>query len=185
VCSTETYSFVDDAIFKALWRWAKRRHPHKNRTWIRHKYFGTRGGDNWVFHGRKQDRHGNVIKVWLWDAADTRIRRHVKIRAEANPYDPEWEPYFEKRLGVKMESTLQGRRRLLRLWQEQNGACPVCEQPITELTRWHNHHIVWRVRGGSDAAYNCVFLHPDCHRQVHANGLSVTKPRPVRGVIQA
>ena len=185
VCSSETYASVDDAIFKALWHWAKRRHSRKNRTWIGKKYFGTRGGDNWAFHGRKKDQHGNVVLVWLRDAADTQIRRHVKIQAEANPYDPEWEPYFEKRLGVKMEATLKGRRQLLRLWKEQDGLCPVCEQRITELTGWHNHHIVWRVMGGSDADYKRVLLHPDCHRQVHAQGLYVTKPRPARGVPQA
>lgn len=185
VCSSETFRSVDDAIFKALWRWAKRRHPHKNRTWIRKKYFGTRGGDNWVFHGRKKDRHGKVVKVWLRDAAHTQIRRHVKLQAEANPYDPEWEAYFEKRLDVKMEATLKGRRQLLRLWKEQDGVCPVCEQRITELTGWHNHHIVRRVMGGSDADYNRVLLHPDCHRQVHAQRVDVTKPRPELGVTQA
>jgi hypothetical protein len=26
-----------------------------------------------------------------------------------------------------------------------------------------------------------VLLHPDCHRQVHSQGLSVVKPRPVQG----
>lgn len=185
VCSSETFASVDDAIYKALWRWAKRRHSRKTRMWIRKKYFGTRGGDNWVFHGRKRDRDGKPRKVWLRDAADTQIRRHVKIQAEANPYDPEWEPYFEQRLGVKMEATLKGRRQLLRLWKEQDGLCPICEQRITELTGWHNHHIVWRVMGGSDADHNRVLLHPECHRQVHTKGLSVTKPRPARGVTQA
>jgi hypothetical protein len=35
--------------------------------------------------------------IQLAKMADTPIQRHVKIQAEANPYDPEWEPYFEKR----------------------------------------------------------------------------------------
>ena len=26
------------------------------------------------------------------------IRRHLKVRSEANPYDPRWEVYFEERL---------------------------------------------------------------------------------------
>jgi hypothetical protein len=30
----------------------------------------------------------------------------MKIRAEANPYDPSWETYFEKRLDVQMVRTL-------------------------------------------------------------------------------
>ena len=185
VCSSDTFSSVDDAIFKALWRWAKRRHPQKNRTWIRKKYFGTLGGDNWVFHGRKKDGDGNVVKVWLLNATTTKIRRHTKIKSEANPYDPEWEPYFEKRESVKMAGTLQGRRQLLRLWKEQDGKCVVCGTSLTELTGWHNHHIVWRVMGGSNTADNRVLLHPDCHRQVHVKGLTVKKPRPSQGVTQA
>lgn len=185
VCSSATFNSVDHALFKALWRWAKRRHPQKNRTWIKQKYFGTLGGNNWMFHGRKKDRSGTVAKVWLRPALDTKIRRHTKIQAEANPYDPEWEPYFEKRESVKMGSSLQGRRQLLRLWKDQDGKCAVCGSEITELTGWHNHHIVWRVMGGSDAEYNRVLLHPDCHRQVHAKNLTVTKPRPSRGVTQA
>jgi hypothetical protein len=30
-------------------------------------------------------------------AADTSIRRHIKVRAEANPFDPEWQSYFADR----------------------------------------------------------------------------------------
>jgi RNA-directed DNA polymerase len=37
VVSSETFSKVDYAIFKALWRWAKRRHPNKGKKWIKEK----------------------------------------------------------------------------------------------------------------------------------------------------
>jgi RNA-directed DNA polymerase len=79
---------------------------------------------------------------------------------------------------VKMAATLRGRRSLLYLWREQDGLCPVCQQPITQLTGWHNHHLVWRSNGGADGAANRVLLHPNCHRQVHSQGLHVAKPRP-------
>jgi hypothetical protein len=68
------------------------------------------------------------------------------------------------------------------LWKAQDGLCPVCNQKITELTGWHNHHIVWRSLGGSDRTENRVLLHPNCHRQIHSHGLSVVKPRPEKGV---
>ncbi len=114
-----------------------------------------------------------------------RIRRHVKVKSAANPYDPKWELYFERRLELKIDATLKGRRQVLRLWKEQDGICPVCEQKITELTGWHNHHIVWRVMGGSDRDENRVLLHPTCHRQVHSRGVYVEKPRPARGEREA
>ena len=88
----------------------------------------------------------------------------------------------EKRLGVKMVDDLRGRRKLLYLWQEQGGNCPVCDQKITKLTGWHNHHIVWRTNGGTDKAENRVLLHPECHRQVHSQKLEVAQPRSARSV---
>ena len=81
-----------------------------------------------------------------------------------------------------MAGHLPGRRKLLHLWKEQGGICPVCTQKITTLTGWHNHHIVWRSKGGSDGADNRVLLHPTCHRQVHSQGIPVVKPRPATGV---
>jgi RNA-directed DNA polymerase len=183
--SKRTFTKVDSAIFEALWRWAQRRHPKKPRRWIVQKYFTTKGNRHWVFHGTLTDTNGERKEQYLYKAATLPIRRHTKIKAAANPYDPAWEVYFEARLGVKMEAHLRGRRRLLALWKAQNGLCPVCHQKITHLTGWHNHHIVWRSLGGSDHVDNRVLLHPNCHRQVHTQGLAVVKPRPATGVGKA
>jgi len=179
VVSKAIFDSVDHAIFKTLWAWAVRRHRNKTRWWIKDKYFHVHGRRHWVFTGVVRDATGQRCVVRLGAAAQVRIQRHLKIRAEANPYDPAWEPYFERRLDVKMEGTLAGRRTLLRLWQEQQGLCPLCQQKITTLTGWHSHHIVWRSKGGSDATDNRVLLHPTCHQQVHTQKLSVVKPRPV------
>jgi RNA-directed DNA polymerase len=180
VVSKQVFADVDNALFKLLWQWAKRRHSNKNRWWIADKYFRTIGGDRWVFHGELDGRDYH-----LYRAKRVRIERHIKVKGEANPFDPKWEPYFEQRLNVKVEATLRGRRRILRLWKEQDGLCPICGQKITELTGWHNHHIVWRVMGGSDSDENRVLLHPNCHRQLHSQGLTVEKPRPSRGEREA
>jgi len=107
---------------------------------------------------RLWDKDGKSRQVQLFDVPSVPIKRHIKIKGDANPYDPAWEIYFEKRLGLKMAENLKGRRQLLYLWQEQNGICPVCNQKITKLTGWHNHHIIWRVNGGSDKAKNRVLL---------------------------
>ena len=179
------FARIDSGVFWAVWRWAKRRHPNKGRHWIRRKYFRSKDFRNWVFHGTVDGPGGKPKEVELFSLARVPITRHVKIRGEANPYDPEWETYFEERLGVQMEANLKGRRKLLRLWVEQNGICPVCKQKITKLTGWHNHHIVWRSYGGSDGAQNRVLLHPTCHTQVHSQGLNVVKPRPAKGVWKA
>jgi hypothetical protein len=141
--------------------------------WIKKKYFKTVGGNHWVFFGENNEK-----ELILLRASRFPIQRHVKVKAKANPFDPAWELYFEKRLGIKMVDNLKGKRQLLHLWKEQQGICPVCKQKITNLTGWHSHHIVWRSLGGSDSQENRVLLHPNCHSQVYSLGLTIEKPVP-------
>jgi RNA-directed DNA polymerase len=183
--SKQTFAKVDHHIFTLLWQWARRRHPHKSRHWIRDRYFRTEDGNNWVFFGHVTRSDGTQQDVRLFRASSVPIRRHTKIKGEANPYDPQWEPYFEARQGVRMAHNLRGKRQLLRLWKEQDGLCAVCHQRITRLSGWHSHHLVWRTHGGSDRAENRVLLHPNCHAQVHSQGLTVVKPRLQLGVSKA
>jgi RNA-directed DNA polymerase len=186
VVSKDTFNDVDHAIFEALWSWAMRRHPNKGKKWVKDKYFLPIEGRKWVFSGKVMGKDGAIRPIQLLRAVDTPIERHTKIQSAANPYDPQWEPYFEQRLDLKMAADLKKKRKLLYLWKEQGGLCPICHQKITKLTGWHCHHIVWRVYGGDDRAENRVLLHPNCHRQVHAHeGLTVVKPRPAKGVRKA
>jgi len=178
VVSKKTFDWIDTQIFHALWRWALRRHNKRSRRKIRKKYFKTDGNRHWVFFGEITGKGGKPRQIRLFYAAKLPIKRHKKVTGESNPYDPSWETYFEKRLAEKMENDLEGKSRLLYLWQEQNGTCPICQQKITKQTGWNLHHIVWRVHGGSDALENCILLHPNCHRQVHNRGLKVEKSRP-------
>ena len=46
------------------------------------------------------------------------VTRHVKIKAEANPFDPEWENYFETRYTRKWFCSKWGRSKLRRLWRQ-------------------------------------------------------------------
>ncbi len=177
--SKGTFSRVDSLIFNCLWRWCVRRHPNKSRFWVKDRYFCTRGKDRWVFNGEVPRPEDPAHREYLLKTVNTPIRRHIKIRNAANPYDPEWETYFERRLDVQMEASLKGRRFLLFLWREQDGKCPVCQEKITRLTGWHSHHVRWRSQGGSDTIENRVLLHPNCHRQVHCQNVHVEKPRPV------
>jgi RNA-directed DNA polymerase len=161
--------------------WARRRHQTKPYRWIKDKYFLSHGGRNWVFTGTLKQTDGDPLTVRLFQAASVPIKRHIEIQGKAHPYDPAWEPYFKKRLDVAMEQSLSGKRRLLYLWDNQSGPCPVCHQTITKLTGLHSHHVVWRSQAGSDGAENRVLLHPTCHMR-----LTMVKPKrhrvPIRGI---
>jgi RNA-directed DNA polymerase len=181
VVSKATFGEVDFEITKALWKWARNRHSNKSRAWIKERYFyTTEKGRDWCFFGRKDG-----IKATLTKAMDVRIKRHIKIKGDANPYDPEWEIYFERRIDRKTTESLKDRRKIFRLWQQQNGLCPICQQYITDETSWHKHHIIWRTHGGSDTNDNLVLLHPNCHRQVHCRKWKVYKPGLTKGLRKA
>lgn len=183
VVAKRHFQSLDRDIWRALWRWAKRRHPNKNHTWIRERYFHVIGGRTWVFASEREDWSGNARRwVELRSASDTKIKRHTVIRTGANPFDPKWETYFEDRIGAKMKDNLAGRKRLLHLWLEQDGKCPVCSESLTKESGWHVHHIVRRVDGGCSQRGNLVMVHPNCHNQIHSLGLEVVKPAPAMGL---
>ena len=161
VVSSETFGKVDAEIFKALWRWARRRHPGKGARWVRGKYFGPHGGRAWTFQGETWVR-GDRRTARLFYAGDVGIRRHVKVKGEANPYDPAWWAYFERRSAAAMVRLLEGRSYLLALWERQGGRCPACGRLIEQTAGWHNHHVVRKVDGrGDELSATDPRLHPD------------------------
>jgi RNA-directed DNA polymerase len=166
--SQRTFSYVDHRIFQMLWRWCRRRHPKKNRKWIKTKYFRQDGHRHWVFTGVLRDHKGKARPIQLMTAASVKILRYVKIRSAVNPYDPEWELYLEARWGWQLAQTRKGRSRIEFLWKVQEGRCVVCSQPLRIAEEdCQIHHRIWRSEGGSDTADNLELLHANCHRQIH------------------
>jgi len=161
----KAFASMDHAIWEILWQWAKRRHPNKGLKWIREKYFPSMDGRQWVFACKNVE---GAKWVTLVNMSDTRINRHTKIKGEANPFDPVYEPYFEERLGKQMGGSEKGKKTLLNHWRKQNGLCPRCELPITRQTGWFLHHIVSLIKGGWNSFKNRVLLHPKCHGLIHS-----------------
>lgn len=172
VVAGEVFRSVDAQIWRLLWRWAKRRHPNKGGRWIRRQYFKTVGSRRWVFAAETGETlpNGKPKRTVLRLASDTPIRRFTKIRMEANPFAPGWENYFEHRLGLKMAASLSGRKKLLSLWRNQNGLCPICHLRITTESGWRTQRILSRLEGGEDVSSNLIMVHPACYTQRHTNG---------------
>jgi RNA-directed DNA polymerase len=97
VVSKKTFAYVDHCIFQALLQWVKRRHPNKRVAWRKNKYYRSHGLRNGIFYARAQDKNGNVILLDLFNAAEAPIRRYVKIKGAATPYDTSFWNYFERR----------------------------------------------------------------------------------------
>jgi RNA-directed DNA polymerase len=177
VVAKETFSWVDYQIWQKLWQWCKRRHPNKGRRWIKDRYFHTIKSRNWVFAVKAKKGDGRPKDLELYSAASTPIHRHVKIKAEACPYDMAWEPYFEERITRKVKGSLVLKERVKTLWQMQKGKCPRCQGIITKETGWNEHRIIPGLLGGKYILSNLQLLHPNCHRQLHSqNRKCVTAP---------
>jgi len=101
--ASKVFLTVDAEIFYSLMRWTLNRHHRKGKPWIVKKYFTSLGGDNWRFHCKIKDRTGKQKLLYLKKASDTKIRRHIKIRNVANPFDPQYKGYFARREEMKKQ----------------------------------------------------------------------------------
>ena len=103
--SSRTFRALDALLFRSLWRWVRRRHPSKRSRWLKSQYFRQIGQRSWVFSAKapSRDRQRSLFPelegrvVTLFRAGSVRVRRHVKIRAVANPFAPEYNAYFRRR----------------------------------------------------------------------------------------
>ena len=88
VVSKKAFDDIDSAIWRLTWNWATRRHPRKSPAWVKDRYYVCRDGLAWVF----TDGSATLFRM-----STLPIQRHVKIRREANPYDPQDADYFVER----------------------------------------------------------------------------------------
>jgi RNA-directed DNA polymerase len=95
VCSHKAFWTADRVIHYQLLRWARRTHPNKSYGWLKQKYFSYAG--RFGFYARKWMHNGESKVVRLYGLSRTVIQRHIKVRGEANPYDPIYTEYFERR----------------------------------------------------------------------------------------
>ena len=78
----KAFERIDYELWRLLWRWAKRRHPHRGKRWILDKYFGKIGKQDWLFRDEKTGY--TLIQV-------SSIRRlsYNFIVGRLSPYDPD------------------------------------------------------------------------------------------------
>ena len=92
----QTFRNVDHYVFRTLWRWATKRHPDKSAAWKLRKYFRATGPRH-VFSVQTDRKDGEPRVLKLYQLASTTIERHLRVRGAANPYDPRYTEYFQKR----------------------------------------------------------------------------------------
>lgn len=161
--SSEIFSAVDKEIWKALWRWAVRRHPNKGKRLVKSKYFHRIELRDWIFRATIKE-HGIPVTDTLFFASSVPIIRHTKIKQQVTPFDPSYEKYFQERTSQKWRNNKSGKLKVMALWGRQRGICPVCLEKVTKLSNWVVYWHKNKLEGGSDRLENLSLLHPKCAR---------------------
>jgi len=79
----------------------RRRHRKKSTGWLKQKYFskGSKPGRFSIVVKNKENKTSKVYELIL--ASSIHIIRHIKIRGDANPFDPHYRGYLGKRQYIK------------------------------------------------------------------------------------
>ena len=151
VCASEAFAHIDYVLYELLWRWAKRRHPHKGRWWVSTNYWHRKGNRNWVFSTENKE----LLRV-----DHISIVRHTKVRIDANPYfDTQ---YFIDRKFEHGMKRLSGRFKLV--WKNQNGCCYHCGMPMEISDDREVFFKVPKSMGGKDEVRNMAYVHKHCQQ---------------------
>ncbi len=154
---TETFAKLDSYVWRRVYIWTRRRHPHKTGKWIKTRYFTAANGYRWTF---KDEASGKAL---IHVAQKLPHQRHIKVKAQANPFAKEWEEYFHRRAKkLKMQSVNKFNSKVLR---QQKGICLGCRQMIQADEEIDLHHK--DENQDNNRIVNLELLHPNCHRQVH------------------
>jgi RNA-directed DNA polymerase len=176
VIGGETFTKLDNFVWRRVYRWAQRRHSDKTGCWIVDRYFPHRQGEPWRFTdpatGTQLLRVREAVKP----------QRSLKVKGAANPFALVWEADFQPRdYALALRASSPFRAKSLR---QQYGLCPGCRQMIQVEEEVELHH-----RDGNhqnNQRGNLMLLHPNCHRQEHYAPEPITaSSRPLRGVGQA
>ncbi|MEM9538838.1 MAG: group II intron reverse transcriptase/maturase [Cyanobacteria bacterium P01_E01_bin.42] len=166
--SKQAFSYIHNRVKLYLWRWAKRRHPNKSKTWVQNRYYSRYKGDNWTFMCQGTDKQGKKTFHILYNISSTPIIRHIKVKGQFSPDDPSLSEYWQKRQEKDGKKYWAKGSKYEQIAKEQNWKCPICNDSLFNGEEIETHHIKPVKEGGSDDKENLIHLHKACHKQVHS-----------------
>ena len=164
VVAKRIFASCDYHLMATLKHWAGRRHNHKSMRWVFEKY--------WRRSATGRLEFATPDGLHLVHHADLPIRRHVKVRGTASPYDGDL-VYWAQRLRDHPLTT----SRVAILLKRQRGCCARCGLLFTDSATIEVDHVTPRTCGGSDDLTNLQALHRHCHDQKSATDGSQTHGR--------
>jgi len=174
VVASKTFSSIDYYIWKKTVKYLKRLHPKKRKSkknkratgsweWITEQYFKPDHNgiskDNWILTDPKN--HENQLTKMKWIP----IERHVMIKYDSSPDNPQLRQYFEQRDEKEFkENNVLHRQKVAKA---QKYKCRVCGQSLIGEESLEMNHIVPEKVGGKSPYYNLELLHTSCHIHHH------------------
>lgn len=176
VVSKHTFTKVDGKIWRALWKWAKRRHPKKGSKWVRQKYFIKKELRNYCFSATEKRKKMKTKEYNLVYAADKPIIRHNKIKSSASIFSPKYDEYFEARRSAKLMNSGTGIKTVVSLLKKQANKCVCCGEYIGMNYKWIVHLLTSKLKGGDYKNNNLCIIHKKCHIEGFRNGFVYKLP---------
>ena len=96
VVASDAFGRIDTYVFKQLWRMVRRRHQNKSKGWLIKRYWSASGRKH-RFAVHSKTASGKIMVYEVIKLHAIGIRRHIKIKADANPYLKEYARYFWSR----------------------------------------------------------------------------------------
>ncbi len=122
--SKKAFQALDNHLWQHLYKWARRRHPKKNRHWVTARYFGSfhpTRTNRWIYGDHET---GAYLHQYSW----TKIVRHAPVPGRHSPDDPALAQYWADRRRKRRPPQLAPTwERALRY---QRGLCPLCRTPL-------------------------------------------------------
>ncbi len=168
VVSKETFSYIENRVWHYLYRWAKRRHPNKSKTWVFKRYFHSFRGRHGTFMCKGTGRKGKEVTHVLYNTSSTPIVRHIKVKGKSSPDDSSLREYWENRQTKQGKLYWAKGSKYELIAKQQQWKCPVCNDHLFNGEEIETHHIVPVNEGGSDDTENLIHLHKVCHKQEHS-----------------
>lgn len=181
VVSKKTFQWIDEIIWHLTFGWAKRHHPAKNTNWILRKYYRYIGGVAHRFSGIDIMAEGTSQVQTLMLMAYTPIRRHVKIRQPAHPFDTKYDEYFEKRTTEKWKNNSNRHKIESLIHMIQEGKCPCCTEALKITQNWCISLKRKASNGGEYKFGNMDIIHKKCYEEWQVKRHNVKPATDIKG----
>lgn len=147
--SKEAFSYCEYITYQKLESWAYRRCPSTGRHAIYDKYWP-------MMDGRREFATRDGVK--LIQHADTKIRRHIKVKGGKSPFDGDkiyWSLRLQNHADIKPSTQ--------KMLKAQKGKCNYCKCVFKNDDVMEKDHIKPKSLGGKNVYSNLQLLHRHCH----------------------